>query len=219
MNKLLTILLCNAISTAAFAGVKIVRSGGDALKCETYREEVDGRTTTVIPTGIKYFALDIASNEEYRDLQPQTDDLSGSELDRARQLVERLRWLDPSATDLYLQWINEWDSQVAMEEKLYEDIDDSANLAESIFCERIQVIIQEREGSIVRYKISAPIWRLMDVNHRAFMIVHEVIYRDAAQHGHQNSFFVAYLNALIASNRVNTMTRPEYLRVRMELGF
>ena len=219
MSKVISFSLLILTASAAYGAVKIVRTGGDALFCDTWREERLGNQTIVIPTGKKYLALDIASNKEYRDLEPKTDDLTGDDLQRAQQLVERLRWLDPQTTDLYLKWLNEWAGDRILEENLYDDIDDSANFAEGFECEKIQVIIQEVENEDVRYLISAPIWRQMDVNHRAFMIVHEVIYRDAARHGHQNSFFVAYLNALISSNSVHTMTRNEYLRVRMELGF
>lgn len=219
MIKTLQILIIFLGATNANAA-KIVRTGGDALVCEEMRTEVRGDITMSYPTGTKtYLALDTASNSDYRNLVPWTADLSGTEIERARQLIERLRWLDEKRTDRYLAWLNQWEPSIKFENTLFDDIPDSANFAEQLDCEKVQVIIQETEGSNVSYRISSPIWALMDVNNRAFMIVHELIYREAFVYGHQNSFFVAYLNALIASNQVSYMSRMQYYQVLMELGF
>lgn len=201
--------------------VKIVRTGGDALVCENWESTRNSETgaITVELKGYKYLALDIEANRRPPYLlSPKVDDLSGNPYRRAEQIIERLRWLDPLRVEKYLRWLRKFKAEQIDEDRLFPDVPDSEHFVQPLDCELVQAIIQEHEDGRVRYRMSFPVLNKMDPNNFAFMIVHELVYRDAFESGHRNSFFVSHFTALLASDAVGTMTRATYQRKLRELG-
>jgi hypothetical protein len=91
-------------------------------------------------------------------------------------------------------------------------------------CKVEQLIIQSEPKFPFekRYLISRPLWDALDHLNRAAAILHEVVYRDAVNMGHQNSMASRYYNSLLFSNSLERLDSESYLKLVSDkdgLGF
>lgn len=63
------------------------------------------------------------------------------------------------------------------------------------------------------YTINIGLWKRLNQDHKAGLIMHEVIFKELIEHGHPNSVTARYLNTLFASKKSETMTLEQYVEV------
>ncbi len=71
-----------------------------------------------------------------------------------------------------------------------------------------------------RYTVSLDLWDRADHNHRAGLVVHEIVYQDAIERGHKDSIATRYLTGVITSAAFANMDASAYgdLVERLDLG-
>lgn len=96
-----------------------------------------------------------------------------------------------------------------------EDIPDSGYVPIGKSCKVEQIAIQKQpvfpEDRL--YTISRELWDLLDNDHRAGLMIHEIVYGEAIRLGHKNSIKARYFTELIASEKLETMEPEEYARL------
>lgn len=78
---------------------------------------------------------------------------------------------------------------------------------------RIEQIAIQREPRFPResrYLINVDLWKHLDPQHKAGLILHEIVYRDAIHHGAKNSIAARYLNGLFSSDDFSMLSYPGY---------
>jgi hypothetical protein len=63
------------------------------------------------------------------------------------------------------------------------------------------------------FTIDRMLWDYLDEDHKAGLVLHEVIYNEGITRGHRNSVAVRYLNAIASSDTVSELSGDEYKRI------
>lgn len=69
------------------------------------------------------------------------------------------------------------------------------------------------------FTISSDYWNAMDDDHKAGLILHEIIYQDALQAGQQDSVGTRYFVGTIASEKIEKLNRRAYFDLLDKVGF
>lgn len=101
------------------------------------------------------------------------------------------------------------------------DIPDSGNIVIPKGCTIEQIANQSAPlyADDPRYIIDQSLWSLLDNQNRAGLILHEIIYREAIELGHDNSVSTRFLNANMSSRKIESMTIADYTRFLIDLDF
>ncbi|MEC9283898.1 MAG: hypothetical protein VX642_14385 [Bdellovibrionota bacterium] len=213
--KLLYILLATTLSIQLLASRE--GNGGDAIVCQS--EDKKTRTVELLDY---YQAFDRGYIQNL-DLPPDNASFDH----KVREALNRLSKFDSFRAQRYLKWYEDFFSEknFSWKEKLG-PIDDSGSSSYKQNCRQLQLAIQEKPlfPQDKRYKIAKPLWDLMSENHKAGLILHELIYRDALEirehflsikskpaiFVHPDSRKVRFFNAIISSKAFNTYTEKDY---------
>lgn len=180
----------------------ITGNGGDVIDCP-HRPQVH------------YDLLDYVEAYRYR-LPIQIDgDTYVEKLERALSRLERL---DPRKADRYRTWVSEFLDEADFPEDIdLRDIPDSDHVGIPAGCQIKQVAVQKQPQfpNEPRYTINGSIWRYWQnrtdrATQMAGLVLHEIIYRDALLHGHENSIFTRFFTALISSPAIESYTQEQY---------
>lgn len=178
-----------------------IGNGGDVVICvlsgdaqeKTY-ELLDSYEARVL----RNFEIDLGTTESY--------------LDRALFAIERLKTLDPRRYQTYKSRAEEFSTRIRFVNDSLQDIPDHGELDLDSTCTIEQIAIQQ-EGEFPEdklYKINRHLWDKLDVDSQAILLLHEVIFWDALQRGHQDSRKARYFVGLLASNAFENLDDEGY---------
>lgn len=207
--KFLVLIAALAIASQASAGFRR-GNGGHVLMCDS-------------KVGKAYSLLDMyeATNRYHYTLEFATQ---GDEFQRAQQIIDRIKDINPTRYQLYSQWLSAFASEASyMEDMKFVDVPDLGVAFIPKNCRVQQMIMQVDpiQPQDKRYTIDQSLWRRLDVNQRAASIVHELIYREAIsfENQHPHSEFARALNGFMHSSRMKSTNLREWLILLQNLGF
>ncbi|MBY0414370.1 MAG: hypothetical protein K2Q18_09400, partial [Bdellovibrionales bacterium] len=102
------------------------------------------------------------------------------------------------------------------------DIPDSDHIAlPSADCKILQIANQSTPilNSDKRYLIDKNLFDNLDNDQKAALLLHEVIYREGIQIGHKNSISSRFLNSLIMSVDIDSLSIQDFSEILQKLGF
>lgn len=189
-------------------------NGGDALVCGS------GENQTV--EFLDLFEADYGLNIFYNPADGQWErDLGADDLtviEKVLYALEKIKKIDIKRYQLYSSWALDFESQIRFinhrdDGRDFElgDVPDTGNVITPIGCELKQLIIQNenRINKSFFYQVDKKLWDKLDDNHKAAVILHEVIYRDMftqTNYAHTTSVATRHLNALLTSKQIYNYT-------------
>jgi len=194
----------------ASAGGRTVGNGGDVLECKE-----TGQSKS-------YELLDFYEGRTIRHWPRQMGSKDGSVKNKIQFVLKNLERLSPERARKYMRQASRFtEDTLFLEGANLEDISDSDHIAIPRKC-RIRQIANQSEPVLEtdkRYVIDATLWRELDSDNQAGLILHEIIYREALELGHSNSVSVRLLNALISSSHIQELSVEQFTRILIDLGF
>ncbi len=186
-----------------------VGNGGDAVVC------LDNEIITSVEL------LDYVEANGRYDI---TVDLSGvdSVTDKVDMVLSRLKPYDRELYDILKQ-----EADVFMEntrfwkDAVFLNIDDSEHVAIPSGCELYQIAVQRPPQFPTEkyYLISQQLWDILSDDHKAGLILHEIIYKYAISLNHESSQSTRYLNAYLSSKRFSEQSFSDYKTLIESVNF
>ena len=193
-------LLMAGLISPTFAGDK-VGNGGDVVVCRNTVNEV---------TSIE--ALDIYEGRVRWTIELDLGDASLSPLQKVELALSRLGRISSIRAERYLEKAKQFDANALfLDNTELPDISDSNHLIFPKGCKVEQIIVQRTPhfSDDRRYLVSNDLWKQLDSTNKAALILHEIIYEEALEFGHQDSVPTRYFNAHLMSHRFETFTPKE----------
>ncbi|MGK5087278.1 hypothetical protein WDW86_06945 [Bdellovibrionota bacterium FG-2] len=189
-----------------------VGNGGDGLVCF----DEHGNISSVE-------LLDFYEGRAYRGINREMGSSRLSFAQKVQYVLDRLRRVDPARAEKLGAGIV---SFLGVESRFLAgvnlvDIPDSGHLFFPNGCRVVQVAIQHEpdiQGD-ARYVINKDLWDKMDDENRIGLALHELLYREALKYDHTNSIRVRYLNSVITSDQITTMTQKTYVNELRKSSF
>jgi hypothetical protein len=202
-NKLVFALLFFAGTSALAAmGGDEKGNGGLTTLCEVNGQKVYEVYDLFEARSFYRLNLKFAEGENYLEVLKNT--------------IARLDRVNPSRANLYREYL----SQFAMEANFVENSNllptpDIGSGPRPEGCTLAQAVIQFRQPGItgIRYYIDKNIWAQLNDSNKAALVLHELIYREGlkAENNFTTSIGVRYLNGILHSDLMETMTLRKYI--------
>lgn len=204
---LLTVLFSgNALASADFP-IKLfgdqVGNGGKIIVCRSEQEEI-----------ISTKLLDFYESEILYSLA--SDFTGDSYLEMAANAAARLEAFDSRRANRYRLQVEDFLQNTRfVTSPLIETPDSDHIVAPPFGCNLEQVAIQLKPSfpQDRLFTINRDLWDAMSDADKAGLVLHEVIYNEAIARGHKNSIGVRYINAVVSSDRISSMSETEYYDV------
>ncbi|MCB0419907.1 MAG: hypothetical protein KDD61_02875 [Bdellovibrionales bacterium] len=203
--RLLSIGIGLFYGMSAMASGRIVGNGGDLVVCPQ--------------------SVELLDHYEAKVIRGLTIQLGGSELsvmDKVHIALQRLYRLSPGRAEIYQQWANSFfkESQILHNIELI-DIPDSQHIVLPKGCVVRQLANQATQllPGQKRYTIDGDLYRLMNKDQKAGLVIHELVYREALQLGHIDSVAARWLGSLMASDQMDSLSVKEFLDLLLFLNF
>jgi hypothetical protein len=201
--KSLFILLAMVIGSSAFAS-REAGNGGDALVCT---DPNDGKVTVTM--------YDYYEAEAKFGMQLELGDASKAPVDLVSEYIDRLRAINPSRADLYRHWLSQFFSEANLLPGIrLVDVPDTGEGYYPENCEMKQIAVQKipKFPGEKRYTVSKDLWDQMDNRHKAALILHELVLRDAVgeDSGNTNSVNARYFHGMIMANALRELSLQQY---------
>ncbi len=186
-------------------------NGGDVLVCRTPSMQIS--------------SIELLDYFEARFLRKISIDLGGPELsvtEKVQLVLERLRRFSPTRADLYQTWLSTFQAESHFVDVAnLADIPDSELIVYPANCSLQQIAIQKEPSfpEDSRYLIDQGLWKAMDNNQKAGLILHELIYREAISLGHKNSKNVRYFNSILSSNKTDEFKPLDFVKLIARIQF
>ena len=214
-----TLYLFLFLTSSSFLMANEKGNGGDAVVCY----DTNNRITSV--ELLDFYEAKKKGRIRSLDLGDQSLTVN----EKVKYVLKKLERINPSRAKKYELWLEEFFSEDLLDwsEKLV-NIDDTGALGIPENCEVEQVAVQEKplfKGD-KRYVIRKKLWDLMSKDHKAGLVLHELIYREASEikicikngyesfscyQPHQSSKKVRYFNSMISSeNKLNNISDRDY---------
>lgn len=194
----------------AYSG-RIVGNGGDIIKCQNLASNK--------------FTVELLDYYESQTLRGLDLDMGPPELDvleKVDLVLQRLSQFSPQRAKRYQTQAHNFFKEAQFLKNIeLVDIPDSNHIVIPKNCQILQIANQNKPiiPGDRRYLIDNNLWEQMDNNHKAGLILHEVIYREGLEWNHQNSISSRYLNGVISSSYIESMSEKEFLDLLFELDF
>lgn len=216
MKKLLGGLTLSAglsLSAAGFAA-QIVKNGG-AIVSGTCYQTADHQPVS---------GTEILDFYEWRLNRHWTPDLGAPDLavaDKIEHMLRRLERLDPARVTLLRGWLATFDQERAWLDNggSLPSVDDIGGIREILpsGCTVLQAAGQRiplNPPFDPYYIIDQALWNRLNNDSRAGLILHELIYRDGVNRGHDDSIGTRFLVAMLASDLIDrgAISTEEYQR-------
>lgn len=137
--------------------------------------------------------------------------------------LSRLDRLSPLRANLYRRWAKTFtDEANFFPDTNLMNTDDALNTILPNGCDAKQIVVQKapqvKEDRL--YAVSDDLWRLLDNDEKAGVILHEVIYREAIQFfSHTDSFQSRYFNSYLSSYLMKEFDAQSFARFLLDRGF
>lgn len=182
-------------------------NGGDAVVCKDSVELLD-----VYEARQMHLELDLGSSPTYRNMILfVTNKLKEKDLYLAN-LLEKYSLEMVSEFELFQKDPEARGKFVNLGPLEITEVNDSNHVAIPLGCKLIQLVNQrEPEFSLqFRYTINEELWNRMDIENQAMTILHEAWYRIMIEHGATTSQSSRFMNALVASSYLETISFTQY---------
>ncbi len=135
-----------------------------------------------------------------------------------KNILESWRARSPYRVAQYLEWLESFESEARFIDNNLVNVSDEGIIILPDHCTIEQAAIQMKDefmdGNHPRYTINQRLWKMMDGNSRAALVLHELIFREALSFDNAVSLRVRQLNALFFSESTN----QEYFEASKKLG-
>lgn len=179
-------------------------NGGYTVTCD--KAEPNGKTQEVL---------------DYHELRYKYDpgyfvvDLGGqgTEWDRVHYALDRLKRLDPKRAADYQDKASHFEENALhVAHVSLPDAKDLGRVYMADDCKTVQAVVQYQQPlpGQRKYAVSDTVYQALSLDDRAGLILHEIIYGEALAHGATNSVDARYLNALISSKQIESLSNDEY---------
>lgn len=139
-------------------------------------------------------------------------------IDKAEEILSRLKNIDPVRSRLYIDWLKNFyqESQILTDTEFMET-PDLGLVKKPKECTLEQVIFQREPSRLnpARYIINEKLWKRLDKDNQAALIIHELIYRDflSGMSLESTSERIRLFNAIILGDKVKPLSLQEYIRI------
>lgn len=203
---LMGLLFCSNL----LASGHTVGNGGDIVICK----DSNGRLKSAE-------LLDFYEGRILKKLQP---DLGAPELSVEAKIeiaIKRLERVSANRAGRYREQARSFFAETLFINAHLADISDAGNIVIPKECTIEQIANQSEPlyEDDPRYVIDESLWSQLDNQNRAGLILHEIIYREAIELGHNNSVSTRYLNANMSSRKIESMSIADYTRFLIDLDF
>jgi len=184
-------------SMVAYAGQRL-GNGGDAVYCPD-------------PGPFQVRLLDVWEAESIYGFENRLGDYGTNVETIVNGAINQLESRDPLRAEVLRRNYNEYQKTHRIGSYNLTDIPDSQHVALPSGCEIRQIAVQLEDPAPgqPRYLIDENLWNLLDPANQAALVLHEIIYRDALLHGHEDSRQVRALNVQIISKNLYNLSYPE----------
>src|SRR3989344_451437 len=140
-------------------------------------------------------------------------------------VLGRLEKLNSQRAKLYREYVRTFLSEVEFTDEDLTNLADTGGVSIPRGCKLELAVIQNKNPrppiEDYRYKINEPLWRAMDNDTKAGLILHEVIYRELIHQTcpQQDSKTTRYFNGLVSSTQFADMKLRPYIELLATLGF
>jgi hypothetical protein len=180
-----------------------VGNGGKAVVCR--------RNSGQIASSL---LLDFYESEVLYHLRPSF--ISGSYLEKARAAISSLRNIDNHRHEFLQSLLTAFVANTRFVKSPLIDTPDSDHIVaapQGCSIEQAAIQIKPSFPQDKRYTINEEIWNSLDEDHRAGLVLHEIIYFEAIARGHRNSIAVRYYNAHLSGDRFKEMSEEDYAKL------
>lgn len=187
----LAVLLAGSLAFAG--GGNEVGNGGDAVVCESSVRLLDYYENEMLKRGALEFAK---GSDPYA---------------KAKALAARLERLNKKLASQYFEALSTVSKRIDFIDKTdFRDVKDSFEVGVPSGCKIAQLAIQQEEAGRKRIRISKKLWDRLDDDHRAGLILHEIIYEHFIVLGETNSVKARRFNSYLASKAILAATAADY---------
>lgn len=172
-----------------------VGNGGGVMLCETSAE-----------------ALDYYEARTLRGIQIDLGPESSSVEQKISVAIARLDRLDTVRAAAYAEEAGRILREMNLNEGALPEINDRGQVYVPPHCQVVQAALQRKPHlpRDPRYVFNRPVWERLDATQRAGLVLHEVIYRDALQRGHDDSVRARYFNSILSSKEIEALDAKGY---------
>ena len=205
----LTMMIHILLFISFSANAQIKGNGGDVVVCP----KEGGKEVMLLDfyeaTERYGWQLDLVENEQ-------------NEFEKAKAIVNRLENLDPVRAIDYTNEIETFEARTHLWPHIeLEDIPDSQHIAIPAGCsiEQIAIANDNPLPDENMFTISKDLWDLLPPSHKAGLIIHEIVYKEARSVHQVNSINSRYLTGWLASTKSINSTQENYTNLIKKIGF
>lgn len=192
-------------------GGHVVGNGGYVLEC--HFNDVT-----------KWLSYDLQEGMILNQLAPKYSSAKSYQ-EKANNILNRIQKLNPFRSKLYKEWLLKFENESQFLE-LNIDLVNIPDISVGVIpknCQLRQAVVQisSPANGENRYLINSTLWRHLDENQKAALVLHELIYREAIseENRHQNSIQVRKFNQWLHSGKLEKMTVQQYIELIQSLQF
>lgn len=200
-----TIFVLTFFSISAFAGGSVVGNGGGAVVCRDAQGKIKSAQV-----------LDYYEGEKLRGIKASLGSPKLSYQKKVELALNRLQSMSPTRARAYKEQFKNFSYESALVKNVqFTEIEDAAFLFFPKGCQVEQVAIQKIPifPEDKRFYIQEEIWNAMNNDHKAGLVLHEIIYREALKYGHVNSTRARYFNSWISSATFQDLTFLKFVQI------
>ncbi len=200
----LSVLLILLISAVAQAGGSRAGNGGDGVYCSSS------------PNQPRLQLLDFYELLFYDKVNVDLGNVNEDPVIKVTKIIDSFKKISPIRADLYKERLLNFFNRVQWSQAPLQDVPDSNHIVLPVACEIRQLVIQSKVNGQPNYLVDQNLWLMLNGTQKAGLILHEVIYEEALEQGHENSintralvrYFVKKKFAVI--NDLNDLNRILY---------
>jgi hypothetical protein len=144
--------------------------------------------------------LDFYEMEIFDKVEAKLGEPNASAESKALNVIQWIEQYDPERAQAYRTALGAFFSRVDWSSEPLPYVPDSHPTVLPTGCTEVQLAIQSRPDGQVRYAIDQSLWNQLNHTHQAGLILHEILYSDAIDLGHESSVQTrAFLRLLVKS--------------------
>lgn len=145
------------------------------------------------------------------------------EVEIVRYILGKLQTVNPTRAELYTRWLHELlSTREFVKNFVFIPLPDSSTTMIPEHCKQEQaaIFITTPGQKKLRFLFNQSLWEQASILDRAYLLLHELIYREALldENNHTNSVAARYLNAWLFHS-VDNLNQPELLELLRTLHF
>lgn len=199
----------HAIRLAPVTGMGgVVGNGGGFVVCREGGKK-DGKIESV--ELLDYF--------ETRTIRKLTADFGADQKDWktiAETLIQRMWHASKLRSEIYSGWLEGFEKDASFQDEIdFSVVPDTDHIGVPKGCHYEQAAVQRipRIGKDPLYFIERSLWNAAPPAQKAGLVLHEFLYREASQIGHESSLYARYLNGYLSTASFETLNTAEKIEL------